>query len=296
MPVSRFSYAPLFLFATAALSFSCFAEADAAAELCPAVVQRMVPVGVASNAPSATFTYDLQAKTARSIADAAIVADTDDGWYRWNIVDVAMPLGTETVHTSKSSYNHDVSRSAQLSVTFPATLNVRHAWITSARATNEGIIGWEKVGEFACEVPSYETRGPKTPELARAQSHAASPWPSPSPAATAIPAPFGVDAIAVRAAMPFASMDCEEPFHPGGIRDIHQPSFPHSENGNYGTARIAVQIDEVGTIIDASIDSSSGNRAFDSVALDAARKSAYVGAISYCQAVRIEYVFTAEFQ
>jgi TonB family protein len=271
------------------------AKADAMTEFCPATVES-IESSAGSNVPSAEYSYELNAKTARSVADASIIADTDHGWYKWSVADVAMPITTESVTTGNKTYQHKFAQSNRLQVVFPDALLVRHAWITRAKANYESVAGWEKVGESACEVPTYNNRGVHTAELARAQSRKATPSPSPA-GREPFTAPAGV-ARAVSTSMPFDSIDCDVPFRQATVTAASHPDFPPMlrDSGLSGTVLIAVAVDEDGHLIDASLYASSGLPAFDSAGLRAARLSSYSGPISYCQKVRGEYLFNATFQ
>jgi TonB family protein len=270
-------------------------KADAMTEFCPATVES-IESSAGSNVPSTEYSYELNAKTSRSVADASIIADTDHGWYKWSIADVAMPAKTESVTTGNKTYQHEFAQSSRLQVVFPDTLLLRHAWITTAKANYESVAGWEKIGETACEVPTYNNRGVHTAELARAQSRKATP--SPPPAGREPSAASSGAARAVPTTMPFDSIDCDASFRQATVTAASRPDFPPMlrDSGLSGTVLIAVAVDRDGHLIDASVYASSGFPAFDSAGLRAARMSSYSGPISYCQKVRGEYLFNATFQ
>jgi hypothetical protein len=285
-------FACLFIFAAA--------KADAITEFCPATVEAIQSSAGAST-PSGEYSYALQAKTARTINDAAIVADTDHGWYRWSVANV--PLQMTSLAASHQgpagmvNYTYKFARSAQQLVAFPEALLVRHAWITSARSDDETVFGWGKRGEFACEVPTFPNRGIDAAEFARPQSRKATP--SPAPAGAALPALADGAVRAVPTSMPFDSIDCDTPFREVRVTDAVTPEYPPILRGNVSEqASVLVDIaaDEQGHLIDASVFAASGYPAFDSAGLRSARLSSYSGAISYCQKVRGEYIFTATFQ
>ncbi len=271
------------------------AKADAMTEFCPATVER-IETTAGSDVPAAQYSYALNAKTARSIADASIIADTDHGWYKWSVADIPLPITTESVTTGNKTYQHSFAQSSRLQVVFPDALLIRHAWIASARANYESVASWEKVGETACEVPTYNNRGVRTAELARPQSRKATPSPQP-PGRESSAAPAGV-ARAVPTSMPFDSIDCDVPFRQATVTAAEHPDFPASlrDSGISATVLIAVAVDEQGNLTDASLYASSGFPPFDSAGLRAARMSSYSGPISYCQKVRGEYLFNATFQ
>jgi TonB family protein len=268
------------------------AKADAAAEFCPASVETIEPSG-AAGVSSAEYSYELNAATSRTIADATLIADTDHGWYRWTVAGVVLPAAKATETTARKTYTIDFAQSDRLHVAFPEALLVRHAWITSARATDENVLGWEKRGEFACMVPAYSSRGAWTAELERPQSRRSIPPPRPLGAASSTP--VGA-AQAVPTAIPFDSIDCDVPFRQATVTAPQIPDYPDSQRGSgvSATSLVAVGINEKGDMIEASVYAGS-NAAFDQSALRAARMSSYSAPISYCQKVRGLYLFTATF-
>jgi hypothetical protein len=286
--------------AFAALFLAGTARSNAMAEFCPGRVAA-VESSAGAGAPSTEFSYVVDAKTARTLDDAAIVADTDHGWYRWSIANVPLQMTSQAAsHQGPAgmvNYTYRFAQSPRQLVAFPEALLVRHAWITSARSDDETVIGWGKRGEFACEVPTFPNRGIDAAELARPQSRKATP--SPAPAGSALP-PLADGAVrAMPTSMPFDSMDCDTPFREVRVTDAVIPEYPPLLRGNVSEpASVLVDIaaDEQGHLIDASVFAASGYPAFDSAGLRSARLSSYSGAISYCQKVRGEYIFTATFQ
>jgi TonB family protein len=283
------------------VSALCFgaAKADAMAEFCPATVASVESTGGA-DVPSAEYSYVLDAKTARTVADAAIVADTDHGWYRWRVANLPLQMtsqaGTHRGPAGMVNYTSKFARSERQLVVFPEVLSVRHAWITSARSDDESVLGWGKVGEFACEVPAFPNRGVGTAELARSQSHKATPSPAPAGPALAAPADGAVRAIAT--SLPFDSIDCVTPFRDVRVTGAVSPDYPSILRGNApgrNSVILDVASDEQGHVLDVSVFAGSGFAQFDAAAMRAARQSSYSGAVSYCQQVKGEYLFTATF-
>ena len=280
----------------------CFgaARADAFAEFCPATVAK-VESSAGAGIPSAEYSYVLHAKTVRTIDDAAIVADTDHGWYRWSVANLPLQMVPQAVTHHKGpmgivDYRVNLAQSSRLLVTFPEALSVRHAWITSARSDDENVLGWGKRGEFACEVPTFPNRGVETAERARSQSREATS--SPAPAGSAPPSLADGSVRALPTLMPFDSIDCDTPFREVRVTDAVSPDYPRMLRGNVPESRsvvIDVATDEQGHLLDASLLAGSGYSAFDAAGLGAARTSSYAGAISYCQKVFGEYIFTATF-
>jgi hypothetical protein len=272
------------------LSFSvaafavCASPAGATTEFCPAHVAQIRAIDGDDGTPASAFRYVIGAITPRQIGAASVIADTDHGWYAWSIADVPI------VATSTGRY------SPWLGVTFPEPLTIRHAWITSAKATSVTGFGWETLGTFDCEVPAFSRRGIDDAPVAREQTRR----PNASPASSAPPSSANPQrAMAVDP--PFASLDCAIPFRQATVKEAFSPDFPrvamqNPPPGNLATSRIVVYIDEQGHLVDSAIYDSSGSAPLDLAALRAARRSTYVQAISYCQNVRGTYVFNATFE
>jgi TonB family protein len=270
--------ASLLVAVTAVVAFLlCAARADAFTEFCPALLDRIKTTEGTDGTPAATFTYELRGKTPRKIAEAALIADTDHGWYRWQISSVEMPLVEEEVVNRAGSYNHRFARSARLDVTFPVALLVRHAWVTDARAVDETLLGWERIGEFACEVPAFEERGSADADASVSIEEAV---------------------LASPSAPPFDILACAIPFRTGGLERAVSPDYPRTsrEEGDSGYGVEDVALDSSGQIIDASLYVSTGFPALDQAGLRAARAAKYSGAISYCRGVRSEFLYGVTFQ
>jgi TonB family protein len=272
--------------AFAVVFFASAAKSNATVELCPASLERLT--ANAPGAPSATFTYELQAASVRKIEHGTLIADTDRGWFRWSVDDVTMAAATEKTTTRFGSYAVKIARSARLDVGFPAALTVHRAWVERAQAS--GVPVWSDKGDVPCQVPAFASRDADADELARDQMVQILPE---NPSAGTPPAK------AVAAATPFATIDCAVPFQVAKVTDTSVPQFPDAarELVLYQTsAEIVVSLDEAGRLMDASVYASSGNGPIDESALRAARKSSYAGGVSYCQSVRGQYLFTATFR
>jgi TonB family protein len=270
---------------------ACAARAAATpVEFCPARLADMKPVGEDKDTPSSLFGYVLHASTARAIGAAAFVADTDHGWYVWTLRDVALAEASPPKRGASSD---------QLSVAFPEPLMIRHAWVTSAKATSVTGFGWETLGTFLCEVPTYSDRGIAAAPVARDQARRPVASPTPSQASRAPSSPMatqaGGPALAVAAKPPFDSLDCPVPFSQAMVARAMQPQYPATFLSDTTTVQIEVAVGEQGQLLDAAVYKPSGVMAADQSALRAARRSIYTGAISYCQNVRGDYLFTATF-
>jgi TonB family protein len=267
------------------------ARADAMAELCPASLQRMEPSIGGRYEASPAFTYELQAITKRTIDDATVIADTDHGWYRWTVADIALPMTAEIVSGRLVKYTEKFAQSARLEVVFPEPLLVYHAWVLSAKSGDETTLGWAARGEVTCQVPAFEGRLPN--KAAAAQAPAPIPSGSPTP-----PPTLGTPAKAIAAVTPFDTVECAVPFKKPTVTYAQAPDYPDSAREstiNAGVVYVEVALDEEGRLLDASIYAGSGNSALDLSGLRAARKSTYSGAVSYCEKVRGQFLFTATF-
>lgn len=256
------------------------ARAPAAAEYCPAQIQRVSPIGSAPGKPASSYVYELEAFSPRTIA-ATIVADTSGGWYQWSVSRVA--LQTVTHYTRYGSYND--AASAPLWVEFPAGVSVHHAWVRSAKSSGEQVMGWDAQGEYSCAVPPFspdsitEVRGALTPGPAPA------PLPSPS-AATLV--------TALTTAAPFPITKCGVPFAPVDVVKAVQPRFPAGQVSAV-TALVDVTVDPQGNVIDSTVHATSGSKDADVIAANVAAESTYKAGIAYCLPVGGHYLFRADF-
>jgi TonB family protein len=272
----------LSIVAFAAAAFLCATgAARAEVEFCPAYLHGMKAVDMPVGTDHLTaFTYELRAGSQRVIANATFVADTDQGWYGWNVADI--PIGTS-------------KRSDVLSVTFPLPVTVRHAWVTNAALVGDDGYGWKDLKSYPCEVPVYANRG--IPEAAGERPQSRKPSASPSPiAALPVASPGAKQSAAFPVAIPFDSIDCTRPFGEARVTTAQGPDYPRGYIGAEGSTQVAVQIDEQGHLIDSWVYKSFGIDSFDASALRAARLSTYAPAVSYCQNVLGTYIFSATFQ
>ncbi|HEY2474033.1 MAG TPA: hypothetical protein VGI19_04445 [Candidatus Cybelea sp.] len=249
------------------------AAARAAVEFCPAKAGVPFPVGTAFGTPSAHYAYDLTALTPRTVY-VTLIADTDHGWYRWDLSGIALTNVKRYIHnyprdaTRLPDLPYTVAASPTLAVDFPVPVTVRHAWVASVGKNRS-----------PCDVPAFDSAKDKEPEVD------VSPTPSTSytPAvATSTQAPFEIGYCALK----FANSTVVRPVRPN----------PTSVDPSYGRAAIiATALDPNGYLTDAWVYDSSGNAAFDHAALLAAKASTYVGAVSYCRPVRSTFLFMATF-
>lgn len=141
------------------------------------------------------------AETPRTIVHATMIADTDDGWYGWYVENVALPKTTVTIKKWPLFGTATFARSAPLTVTFPKGVLVHHAWVTQARAGAETTIGWNALGDFACEVPDFPDGGPGFTPVVRRQ---AATTPATAPAAGGPPGA----AVVVSQPFPIGAWTC----------------------------------------------------------------------------------------
>ena len=76
--------AALYISGAVAVLLSTRDKGVAATEFCPAEVDLVSPVGEQMGNLALTYVYELRALTARSVS-AAIIADTDEGWFTWSV-------------------------------------------------------------------------------------------------------------------------------------------------------------------------------------------------------------------
>jgi hypothetical protein len=262
------------------------ARGVAATEFCPAEVQHISPIGVEMGTPAVAYAYEIRAFTSRSV-NGAIIADTDKGWYTWNVANVQLNLTKRTQGSSVDNAFFLLAVSPTLAVRFPEPLTIHHAWILTASTQGEGKLGWDKRGTVPCEVPPFVTA-----------SITQLPNPAPIVTPSPLPSPTTQAAIAVTAQPPFADAKCDVPFKVAKYKDIVIPGvreIPETANGPIISAIALVAVDGNGQLLDTWLLSSSGYAPADLAALRAARMSTYSGSISYCRHVAGVYAFVATF-
>jgi len=273
------------IFATFAMAAACGATAKAATEFCPAVVTDPYPHSPQREAT--TYHYRLRALGPR-IVEGTIVADTDAGWFTWSQQPVQLTRATYTTTTPYLKVTSVVAESAELSVTFPQAVGIRHAWI--ATAATQGGTNWDALGKVACDPPDFAP--PSSPNTATPQRTPLADDPSPAP-----PPPA---AAAAPTFAPFPPAICPHPFVHAKVTDAVQPVFPvimqDSGVNQSATSLVYVAVNPVGKLVDAWIFASSGYPALDQAALTAARRSEYAPATSYCRPVSGLYLFAADFK
>jgi hypothetical protein len=257
--------APVAILAVA-IALACHARAEARTEYCPATLWYRPAIPATGDGRSNGLVYGLVAGAPRTIVSAKIVADTDGGWYAWDVANV--PLTEQT--------NKEAESTRQV-VTFGRAVFVRHAWIVQARTSGDAFYGWDAVGDAACGIPSFGHAS----YYAAQQPQSAQGFPV--EAATAI--------------APLYTMDCPHPFMEAKVAHAVQPRYPASGfRGPSYTSQIEVQVGDSDNLLDAWIYKTSGDRVIDRSALAAARASSYNSAVSYCQKANGDYLFRADFE
>jgi hypothetical protein len=224
-----------------------------------------------------------------TIQAASMLADTDHGWFQWNVQEVGMHevlKVDDTLHRSVTRI-----QSPTLSVEFPLAVMVRHAWVISAKRLDGLAATPNTVSDYTCLPPAYGGRGNiSDAQVVREQSYDSSNA-SPSPA----PKPDTDLAVARPIATPY-SMDCKDPFHPARETRVGQPAAVLS-GPLTGQTRVGVKV-LVGNndnLVDAAIYHSSGRTDVDRAALSAANASGFTSAVAYCQKLPSASVFWSEF-
>lgn len=233
--------------------------------------------------------YRLQALGPRLVS-AVIFADTDHGWFSWTQQSVPLTRMTFTRTGPEPDYKttNVQAESPELSVTFPEAVNVTRAWVTAAKTQGDETFGWDARGAIPCDPPDFD---PGRPSNVITKRTPASNDPTPAPA----PPP----AVATPITSPFPDVNCEHPFVAATVTHAVQPVFPgivaQEGFGGMATTEVYIALDRTGQLKDAWIFAKSGYPQFDRAALDAAKKSSYKGAISYCRPVTGWYLFRAAF-
>lgn len=260
---------------------ACARPASAMTELCPTDAEDVAPIGASMGAAAEEYSYALFAQTPRTV-DASLIADTDRGWFAWNVNAAALlktPLLATGPREAASGY---AGESSPLAVAFPVPLVVKHAWVVRAKAD-----GADRAAD--CEVPAF----PSASIIATQTS--GHPVPTPSP----LPSPQSPAVAAKSASAPFPVELCAKAFEPARVTDAARPALPQSaRDRGLGTVDSYVEIvlDEEGRLLDSWTYRSAGWEPIDLAALDAARRSSYAPATSYCRPVKSLYLFRAQFR
>lgn len=255
--------------------------ASAESEFCPASLTGLV----AASTP-ATFDYYLLALSPRTV-DTTVVAETDHGWYTWKSNNV--PLQTAAVRIpllGGQSGGLVFAASPLLSVTFPQAVQIRHAWVSTAKSTGDSIYGWDAAGTVSCD-PDFSSPFP-TNAQAQNLSHPRDQVPATPPPAV----------VAESTTPAFSSSACDRPFAAAESKNAPPPDYPQLDAPFKGdaVAVLRVAIDAEGKFTDAWVVESTGIKPFDDAALVAARRATYRPQVAYCKNVDGYYYYSAEFK
>lgn len=263
------------------------AKASAESENCPASLVSLAPK---TNA-GATFSYYLLALSPRTV-DTTVVAETNAGWFTWTLKGVPLQSAAFRISTATLVKGAFVfAASPLLSTTFSKPVQVDRVWVTRASASGDTVFGWDASGKIACDIPDFSDSffppGVEIGELVmpKGQVPATSP-----PAAPAIPS-----------VAPFPPPTCAKPFVEASLLKAVTPNFPEALGQSIGKpyrseALAKVALDENGNVTDVWIVEATSIKEFDQAVVDAARKSSYSPAASYCQNVKGYYYFRAYYR
>jgi hypothetical protein len=249
--------------ATLTFLLVCGAQAQARTEFCPARLWYRPASPASTDGRSSGLVFGLAANSSRTIVTATIIADTDGGWYIWDVSNVAL--------TPRTTGDGESTRQV---ATFGKQVFVRHAWVLEARTSGDAAYGWDTLGDVACGIPSFG-------KLAYPPMHAEVAEGFPHVAATPVAPPYATD--------------CPHPFSEATVTRAAQPYYPHFAPRMSYTAQIEVAVGQNDAVLDAWVYKSSGNKAVDTNALAAARLSSYASAMSYCRKAEGYYLFRADF-
>jgi hypothetical protein len=277
----------IFVFCACAMAAACRASASAATEFCPANLN-----GIKTASPdtgdATVYHYTLQA-LARRVVEGTIIADTDAGWFTWLQQPVQLTRTTYLNESPSVKYWTHIAESPELTVVFPQSVGIRHAWVATARTRGDQLFNWDAHGDVTCEPLDF------APSKYRAATQTRT-----TAAGDETPAPAPPPANAVAATAPFQPTSCAKPFVSATVTDAVQPDFPpilvDQGFNSVAISEIAVAVDPRGKLVDAWVWASSGYPPIDEAALKAARRSKYTGATSYCLPVSGTYLFRADFE
>lgn len=136
--------------------------------------------------------------------------------------------------------------------------------------------------------PSITSRGSRGPRVAHVIAPPVTAPGTAAPAATAAPTPL---------ATPAAQACLAHDISPAVAATSAPVDIPPEARASKvsGTAAIAVQIDPLGRVTDATVSQSSGSTGLDAVAVQMAKGAAYTPALVKCKPVASTYTFKVKF-
>lgn len=258
------------------------AKALAIAETCPAQIQRISPIGVGSGDPAASYVYELDAVSPRSV-DATIIADTSGGWYSWDVTGVQL---VSVTRQTRHNNGYKVAVSNPLGVLFPNAIAVHHTWVVHAKSSGEQVMGWDAQGTYQCGLPAFTKESVTEAGIATLSA-----WSAP------IPTPLPLPLTTVKAeptAPPFPIEDCKTPFAEVSVTKPVAPDYPQDIRS---ITRVLVDatIDATGHLIDVTVPAPSAYKSADVAAAQAAVASTFQPGVSYCRPVGGHYILWMDF-
>lgn len=272
--------------------------ASAMAEFCPAQLnyERVGPDS-AKDQPGALFGFNLSALGPRTITSAKLAFDTSAGWYTLDVP--AMTLVEKDRHYSApwvTFIRHDYV-SPVLYVRFPQSLSIRHAWVYTAAASNDGAFGWQAQGTVMCDPPAAASPN----EVKRlVPGHERHPYvldPKDEDGLSNAPSRLSL-ILAASPSKALESSNCAVPFRYATVKRQVTPEYPDSARGaisgeSMTSVEVAIRAD--GSLADAWVWGPSGFTPLDDASVLAARDSTYEGGRAYCKAVPGGYFFRVMF-
>lgn len=234
------------------------APAPAHAEFCAAGVAYFPAIPATSDGRSTGLIFGLLASSPRTLDDATIIADTDGGWYTFDLSRVTLTAG-----------KYGLGYSPFTMAVFDKPVFVRHAWVTKAQGRDCGLPTFG--GAFYSPRKAQPSQG-----LRRI-------------VARPIPAPYTTDC-----AQPFAEATVVHPVHPDFPRGL-APVMSSGTGPTY-VSEIEVMVGDRDDLVDAWVYKRSVSPEVDANALRAARASTYRSAVSYCHKANGDYLFRADFE
>jgi TonB family protein len=247
----------------------------------------MVPV---ASQPGA-YSVVLSAGSQRSVW-GSIVAKTTAGWYWMPFNNLQLTSNTEQYSTDLSQFQRFEFLSPTLYVRFPGNVRVLSAYVNSGRAEGDAEYGWLEKGLVSCQ--SSEDRRvlvAGAPSTQTVLDIAALKAPRAMP--TAIPP--GAKLLTPKRGESPGPTNCTAPFADASIARLEEAPYPINVRGRNGRVIVAVAIDSTGKLLDAWTWGSSGVRAFDAVAVQAARNTIFTPKRAFCQNVPSVNYLNTEF-
>lgn len=279
----------------AALFALSHARAQALLEFCPATLKTQAVGDAATQTvgkAAALYGFNLSAMGPRSVA-ATLAFDTSAGWFEVEVPQIALVEKDRHYTSISASFVRRDFVSPIMYVRFPAAVELKHSWVHTAVAQDDGPFGWSKQGQVTCDPVAgagavHSEKGQSPPELDPKDEDRLYEPPTADSRIFAAKETAAVE-DAAGCAVPFGYAMATEPDVP------NYPDFLRGVDTGLLTTSIEVAIDANGNVADAWVWGPSGQRLADDASLRAAKGSKYKAGRAYCRNVSGLYMFRVTF-